>query len=227
MSLADSDAARRYPIVAAVGAVLLSPLLALAYFATAEGASSAEEALLGGWIEAAGGFVAPLVTFGSADTVYAIYTLVLALLFPAVVLSAFATRSSRPEVTGAEPWGWRLALSGYTLFAAGLLLVALLIVAVGPDAGVVNVLFMAMMFPGLLVGLIGSTVLGIALLRRGFRPRLAGWLLALALPLWFVGSAGFGHNSIGIVPLFIAWAAATRSWDARTEAASMRPAHVG
>lgn len=223
MSLPTSDVARRYTIVAAVGAVLLSPLLALAYFATTDGASSAEEALLAGWIEPTRQLVGPLVTFGSADAVYAIYTLVLALLFPAMVLSALVTRSNSPQPRGAERWGWRLALVGYTLFGAGLVLVALLLVALGPDAGIVDALFLATMMPGLLFSLIGSTVLGIALLRRGYRPRLTAWLLALALPLWFLGSFGFGHNSLGVVPLFIAWAVATRAW--ANPADSVRGAH--
>lgn len=203
-------AVRRYPIVAAVAAALLSPLLALAYFATTEGAGSAEEVFLGGWIEPMRALVGGLVTFASPDAVYSIYTLVLALLFPAIIVAAFAVRARRPEPQGAERWGWRLAVIGYVLFGAGLLLVALLLVAAGPGAAVVDMLFMAAMIPGLLIGLIGSTVLGIALLRRSYRPRLTAWLLALALPLWFVGSAGLGHNSLGIVPLFVAWAAATR-----------------
>ena len=32
----------------------------------------------------------------------------------------------------------------------------------------------------------GSSLLGIALLRRGFRPRTSAWLLALTFPLVFV-----------------------------------------
>lgn len=74
-----------------------------------------------------------------------------------------------------------------------------------------NVVFISSMIPGLLVGLIGSTILGIALLRSGYRSRVTGWLLALAIPLWFIGSIVFGHNSLGVIPLFVAWAAAARN----------------
>ena len=34
--------------------------------------------------------------------------------------------------------------------------------------------------------MIGSTMLGITLIRRGYRPRVTGWLLALSLPLSIV-----------------------------------------
>lgn len=232
MPVAISQAARRYSLVAAVGAVIFSPLLALSYFSTPDGASSAEEAFLGGWIEPTRELAGGVVTFASANAVYAVYTLVLALLFPAIMLSALAIRSSRPQPRGMERWGWRLALAGYALFGAGLVFVAVLLLAVGSDAAIVDMLFMAMMVPGLLVGLIGSTVLGLALQRGNYRPRLTAWLLALALPLWFLGSAGLGHNSLGMVPLFIAWAAASRSFHApaesglrvRHDTASLRPA---
>lgn len=61
--------------------------------------------------------------------------------------------------------------------------------------------------PGLLLSLVGSTMLGIALVRSPQRPRLTGWLLALAFPLWLAGSAVLGHNSIGLLALWVAWAA--------------------
>ena len=40
--------------------------------------------------------------------------------------------------------------------------------------------------PALLLTMVGSSLLGIALLRRGFRPRASAWLLALTFPLVFV-----------------------------------------
>jgi hypothetical protein len=215
MSPSTVRPARRYTLFAAVGAALGSPLLALSYFATEQGASSREEAFLGGWIEPARGAAGSLLTFASADGVYAVYMLVLAVLFPAVALAAFTARSLRPsERRGAERWGWGLALTGYSVFGAGLALVALLLVALGPDAAVVDVLFMGLTFPGLLISLIGSTVLGIGLVRRAYRPRSTAWLLTLAVPLWILGSVGLGHNSLGMLPLFIAWALTARDWDA-------------
>lgn len=224
MSATTVRATSRYAVAAATGAVVFSPLLALAYFATAEGAASAEEALLAAWIPPARDVAGGLVSFGSADVVYAVYTLVLAALFPAVVLAARVARSARPaQQRGSERWGWRLTLGGYMLFGIGLAVVSPLLLAFGPQAGIVNMMFLATMLPGLLVGLIGSTVLGIGLLRSGYRPRLAGWLLALALPLWFLGSAGLGHNSLGLVPQFVAWAVAAGSLGRSGEPAAAVP----
>jgi hypothetical protein len=57
--------------------------------------------------------------------------------------------------------------------------------------------------PGLLLTMVGSSLLGIALLRRGFRPRATAWLLTLTLPLLFVISE---VTSLGNVILPVAFA---------------------
>lgn len=62
----------------------------------------------------------------------------------------------------------------------------------------------------MLLSVIGSTVLGIALLRACHAPRLTAWLLALAFPLLVVASDVLGHNSLGMIPIFVAWAASGR-----------------
>jgi hypothetical protein len=106
-----------------------------------------------------------------------------------------------------EVWGWRTALTGYALLALGVILAL-------PGA-VLNVVFFALIVPGLVVGTIGSTILGIALLRASYRPRLTPWFLALSVPLWLVGSDVLGHNSLGLLPLFVAWGASGwRLWRA-------------
>ena len=61
--------------------------------------------------------------------------------------------------------------------------------------------------PGLLVSAIGSTVLGIALVRARYRPRVTSWLLALAFPSILVVPAFLGNLSLGLVPLLVAWGA--------------------
>lgn len=199
----------RYSPAAAVTWAVLAPLLALAYFATPPGAESLEVATTAAWAEPARNIAGPLLTFASPDGVYSVYTFLLALLFPSIVLGALVARSRRPaEQTHPERWGWRLAIGGYALFGAGLGVVAVIMLIAGPSASIVDALFMATMVPGLLVALIGSTILGISLLRAGYRPRTTAWLLALALPLWMVGSAVLGHNALGILPLAMAWAIA-------------------
>ena len=46
--------------------------------------------------------------------------------------------------------------------------------------------------------------------RRIRRRRFTAWLLALAFPLMLIGSDVLGHNSLGMIPLFLAWAATGR-----------------
>ena len=200
-----------YALTAAGVATVSSPLLALAWFATADGAETAASGTVAAWAEPAASAAGPLLTFASPDAVYAAYTLVMAAVFPAIPLTALAARRQRAGTgTRAERWGWGLATTGYVLLAAGLAAAALLFLA-SADA-LANVAFLAAMMPGMLLGLVGSTALGIALLRSGFRPRAAAWLLALAVPLWVVGGFVLGHNGLGLLPLFGAWALVARRW---------------
>jgi hypothetical protein len=57
--------------------------------------------------------------------------------------------------------------------------------------------------PGVLLSMLGSSLLGVALLRRGFRPRASAWLLTLTFPLMFVISA---ITSMGSIALPVAFA---------------------
>jgi hypothetical protein len=216
-----------YAVIAAVTAVLVAPLLAIAYFATAGGAGELAAGTVQAWAVPARDLAGGLVTFASADRVYATYTQLLALAFPAVVLTAFAARALRPTPrTRSERIGWGIALTGYTMFGIGLLVVALGLLGGDSSVPLVDAAFMAAMVPGLLLSLIGSTILGVVFLRSGYPPRLTAWLLALALPLWLVGSVVLGHNGIGLLPLFLAWAATGRQWrtaaGARTVVAAAR-----
>jgi hypothetical protein len=203
----NSRAVTLYSVVAGICAVLFSPLLAMAYFATAEGAEELEIGTISAWAEPGRDLAGSLLTFASPDGVYKTYTLIFALLFPAVILAHSVVRSQRPTTqTKPERWGWRLTRVGYIMFGTGLVIVAVALFVTASDSPIVDGAFMGLMFPGLLLSLIGSGVLGVALLRAGYRPRLAAWLLALAFPLWIVGDFIIGHNSIGLVPLFVAWA---------------------
>ena len=198
-----SDRATRlvgvYTMVAAAATFVISPLLALAYFATEDGASELEVGSVSAWADPARDAAGSLLTFASADNVYYTYLKLLMLTVPALFLCALAVRARRAQQTRPEVWGWRIALLGYGLLALGVIL--------APPSDALNVVFFALIIPGLLLGTIGSTVLGIALLRSSYRPRLTAWLLALAVPLWLVGSDVLGHNSLGLIPLFVAWAA--------------------
>ena len=221
-----------YAVVAAAASVVFAPLLALAYSRTAEGAGEFESAtMFPGWTERGIDLAGPLLTFASVDRVYSVYTQLFALLVPAVLLCALAARSLRPASRSRlERWGWRVGLFGYALFALGLLVVAVAMFVVSGMHAAIDVPFMTMMFPGLLLSLLGSTVLGVGLLRGGYEPRLTSWLLVLSLPLWWFGSFGLGHNSLGLVPLMVAWGVTGyRLWraGARNDAAEVAFARPG
>jgi len=217
-----------YATIAAAASLVFAPLLALSYLATEQGADELETGTVSAWADPARDLAGALLTFASPDRVYSTYTQVLALLFPAVLLCAWAARSLRPRPeTRLERWGWRLALSGYALLGAGLVAVSFVLIGASPASTVTNLVFLPLIIPGLLLGTLGSTMLGIRLLRSGYRPHLTAWLLALAVPLWIVGSVVLGHNSLGVLPLFIAWAATGRqlagsAQPARAEAAAAR-----
>ena len=128
-----------------------------------------------------------------------------ALIFPAVFLCARAVRARRPAAGRYERWGWRIALAGYAWGALGLLAVLpLLISAPGADTLAFNLAFLTLMLPGMFISAIGSTVLGIALLRN-YTPKLTPWLLTLAFPSMLIIPTVLGHNSLGMIPSSWAW----------------------
>ena len=197
-----------YSTLAAGASIVVAPLFALSYFATASGAEQLDIATVSAWAEPARDLAGGLLTFASADRVYATYLQLFALLFPAVILCAWVVRTQRRQPqTRLERWGWRLAFLGYFLLGLGLAAVAIVLIAAAPASAIPNILYLSLIAPGLLLGTLGSTLLGIRFLRSAYHPRLTGWLLALSLPLWSVGSDVLGHNSLGLVPLFVAWAA--------------------
>lgn len=178
---------------------MITPLLALAYFATEDGASELETSTVDAWAEPARDLADGLLTFASADTVYFTYLKSLMLIAPALFGVALATRSRRPATAKrSERWGWRIALVGYGLLALGVILAL-------PADLPLAIAFFAFIIPGLVLSTVGSTVLGVALLRASYRPRLTPWLLVFSIPFWLAASDLLGHNSIGLVPIFVAW----------------------
>lgn len=210
-----------YAAVAAGAAVILSPLLALSYFATGEGADELRNPTVAAWAGPTRDLVGGLLTWAAPDRVYATYVQGFALLFPAVLLCAVAVRARRPRGTRTERVGWRIALVGYSIATAGLL-AAFVVLFGGSIAGdALNIVFLALLLPGMFGSALGSTVLGIALLRGRYTPRLTPWLLTLAFPSMVVVPTLLGHNSLGMVPLIVAWGATgvrlARSSDPATE----------
>jgi hypothetical protein len=196
-----------YATIAAAIAVVVAPLLGVAYFAIPIGAKE-ETGTVAVWAEPARELAGGLLTWASADRVYASYTQVFALIVPAILLCAWVTRARRRH-TGSrlERWGWRVSLVAYSMLAAGLAIVGLMLIGVSGSSTILDYAYLPLVFPGIVFGTIGSTVLGIGLLRSGYEPRVTAWLLALVFPLWIVGDFVIGHNSLGLVPLFLAWGA--------------------
>jgi hypothetical protein len=220
MSAVHPSNVRTYSVLSSVVMVLCSPLLAMSYFATEDGAESYAVGSVHAWAEPMRRLLNPLLTFASADRVYATYSLLVAIVIPALPLAAWTVLRARAPLAGTfERRASRVVAAAWSLFSAALLVVAL-VLQVDPanvsGNSAVNVAFMAGMIPGLLIGCLGSAVLGVSLLRHGFVPRAAAVLILLAFPLWIVGSDVFGHNSIGLVPQVLAWTLALSAVGERT-----------
>ncbi len=190
---------------AALGAVL-TPLHAMARHATPDGRGDLELPLTRAWSQPLSEALRPLLDWADADTVYITYGRGWSLVFAAVGLSAFATWQQRSP-RGAERWGWRTALPAYALlFLAG--------VFTYWTPRWMDTAFVALALPGLLLTLVGSTVLGVALLKRRFAPQASAWLLALSFPLFVaLGQAvSFGG---ALMPLIVAWHSSGGGWRAK------------
>jgi hypothetical protein len=161
-------------VAASAATVVIAPLHALARFATEDGASDLASPIVAAWARPAGEVAGGLLTFSDPDTVYTTYGKYWLIFMAAVLACALAMRARRPvPMRRAERWGWRIALAGYGLTAAGSF--------VSYWTPYVDAGFVALTLPGQLLSTIGNTLLGVALLRAHARPRLTGWLLALDL----------------------------------------------
>jgi hypothetical protein len=203
----------RIAFLAACVGTVLGPVHALARFATHDGAGDLSSPLVRWWAVPAAHTFRPLLDWGGADTVYLTYGKLWAPVLLAATVYAFAVRRSRTPV-GLELWGWRIALPGYVLACAAVL---------GEYwTPWLDQTFQFVALPGVLVSVIGSTVLGIALLRRGVRPRTTGWLLAT----WIAGFVLFDTviaMGAALVPMLWAWGVAGRAASRRVAASEPVP----
>jgi hypothetical protein len=180
----------------------LAPVHALSRYATADGREDLANPLVRAWADPAADLLRPLLAWSDPDTVYITYGKVWFPVFLAVTVCAFAVRRSR-RPTGVERWGWRIALVGYVLATAS---------TFGDywTPGWMDQSFLFVGIPGVLISLIGSTVLGTALVRRGFRPRATGWLLSAWIPLFF-GLSTVVAMGAAALPMIWAWGLAGRA----------------
>jgi hypothetical protein len=200
-----------YAVAAALVAVVVSPLLSLAYFATSGGVHQLQSPTVSGWAVPGRHLAGGLLTWASPVRVYGTYWLTFWLLVAAVFFCARAVHARRPADVGAlERWGWRLALVGYALGAVGSLSALAILVTGSAENVVIDTAFVAVMLPAIVIDAVGSTLLGVALLRNRYQPRITAWLLVLAFPSILGISAVLGNFSLGLSVILVAWA--TSGW---------------
>ena len=165
-------------VMAWVGLVL-GQLHALARHNTADGKNDLQQPLTRLWSDPARKALKPLLDWASPDAVYLTYGKIWLPIFAAFTLCAFVVRRRR-QPAGFEKWAWRITLVASVWSCVGVFLEYYTQWA-KPNT-LLDIAFLVSI-PGLLVILTGSTMLGIALLRNGLRPRTPAWLLALTIPL--------------------------------------------
>ena len=135
------------------------------------------------WSDPAREFFRPLLDWSNPDAVYLTYGKIWFPVFAAFTACAYVLYRRRRPV-GFEKFAWRFALVAYTWAS-----VAVFVTYWTQWTHTTDLLDLAFLFldiPGVLLCWIGSTMLGITLIRRGFEPRVSAWLLALAVPISFV-----------------------------------------
>jgi hypothetical protein len=194
-------------------------LHALARHNTADGREDLQNPLTSAWSDPAREVLRPLLEWGTADQVYLTYGKIWLPVFVAFTLAAFAVRRRRAPY-GFEKWAWRIALTGYVWACAAVFANYWLQWGTHIWEPLLTIAFVAGL-PGLVLTMLGSTVLGIALLRRGFRPTVSGLLLTLTFPLLFAISAVTSLGNVAL-PVAFAFGIAARRFVSESSAASTR-----
>jgi hypothetical protein len=186
--------------VAAWVALAVGQLHALARHRTEDGKSDLDLVTTRFWAEPAGHLFSPLLTWGSPDLVYVTYGKLWLPIFLAFTACAFVVRRHR-QPTGKERWVWRVTLFSYV--GACVSVAAEYWLQWGSETSdLLETVFLASL-PFILLTMLSSTVLGVTLLVKRFRPRTPALLLALTLPGLFLISM---VTSLGNISLPIAFA---------------------
>ena len=182
------------------------------------GSSDLDVATTRFWAEPAGDFLSPLLTWADPDLVYVTYGKWWLFALGVVAVAGFMVMRVRAPY-GVELWGWRITLLGYVLLALG---AGAFYWGQWNSYNVLEDIGLWIDVPGALLSLVGSTVLGIALLRRGAKPRLAAVLLLLALPALFGITMVTSLGNADIPAMFaIAMLASAETRKAATERAGL------
>ena len=174
-------------IMAWVG-LIVGQLHALARFATEDGKEDLELPFTAAWAEPTADLAQPLLGWANPDIVYITYGKIWFPIFAAITLCAFVVYRRRQPVR-VEKWAWRFAIAAYTLASVGVFLDYWTQWTGNYNGdGIEGTLFTLawlVTVPSLLMFLLSSTVLGVTLLVKRFRPTPAALLLALNIPLAF------------------------------------------
>jgi len=179
----------RFAWVMAWVGLAVGQLHALARFETADGKEDLELPLTAAWAEPAADMLSPLLGWADPDILYITYGKVWFPVFVAFTLCAYVVYRRR-QPAGFEKWMWRMTITGYAVASVGVFLDYWTQWTGNYNGdGIEAALFTAGWFvslPGLLLTLLCSTVLGITLLAKRFRPTLPAVLLTLIIPFAFV-----------------------------------------
>jgi hypothetical protein len=171
----------RFAWVMAWVALVGGQLHALSRFRTADGREDLELAATAAWAEPADNLVSPLLDWAGPNLVYLTYgKLWLPVVLAILACALLVHRERAPR--GAERWVWRVVLVAYAWAGFGIALTYWTQWTSDYDNALFTVAF-AVTFPAIFVTVIGSTVLGIVLLVKGFRPWLPALLVAGTFPL--------------------------------------------
>ncbi|HSO64220.1 MAG TPA: hypothetical protein VLQ78_03880 [Ornithinibacter sp.] len=190
-------------------------LHALARHATVAGRDDLDQPLTRAWSVPASEALAPRLTWSDPQTVYVTYGRLWIPVYVASALCAFVVRRHR-RPGRLEAWGWRAYLTGAVLMA--------LQVTIGYLTPWTDEAFVLLAIPAVVLTVVGAPLLGVALLRAGFRPRVTTWVLVLWLPL-FLAITSVTSMGTGGLPAAFAWAfAAGRLLRRDAEGAQEAPA---
>lgn len=188
----------RFAWVIAWFGLVAGQLHSLARHNTVDGKIDLESPLTRLWSDPARSALKPLLDWANADAVYLTYGKIWLPVFLGFTLCAFVVHRRR-HPSGFEKLAWRIALTGYVWASFAVFL------TYWTQLNTYNALFdlaFVVTIPGVLVTLIGSTLLGIALLRNGFTPKLPAWLLTLIIPLAIVTVQITSMGSIALPAIF-------------------------
>jgi hypothetical protein len=176
----------RFAWVMAWVGLVVGQLHALARFATENGKEDLELPLTAAWAEPGADLLQPLLGWADPDIVYIMYGKIWFPVFLAFTLAAFVV-SRRRQPVRVEKWAWRFAITAYALATMAVFLDYWTQWTGDYNGdGIEGTLFTLAWFvtvPSFLMFLLSSTVLGVTLLVKRFRPTLPAVLLALLIPL--------------------------------------------